>query len=200
MVNWETSRTSPISNRQVRLITVQFVVAYLLFGLVSMPEEIQRIKMPTYTVSIPNNWYFEREENECIFACNDSKGKCTASGGGYPLSGKVSITVLPNENLFASLRFNDLDEMMAFHHRINKKLKTGIDEVKLHRQQGAPASRCLVIRYLIFDDIWHEFYGIEIDGRLFEAVVEYNDEPKNNDKFRKIIVEILSSIASQKAH
>jgi len=57
----------------------------------SQKEADQQIDMTTYSISLPRGWYVEKRPGEVIFACNRRNGKCTGTGGGFPLAGSVFI-------------------------------------------------------------------------------------------------------------
>jgi hypothetical protein len=43
--------------------------------------------------------------------------------------------------------------------------------------------------------VWDEVYGLELNGRLFRAWVQYNNEPAKIEGYRSLIAQILASLS-----
>ena len=113
------------------------------------------------------------------------------------MPGRVLVTIMPVENHPEHRQYKNLESLMSSVHLRHSEPPQTVN-LKLH--DSATPGRCMLVRSLIGGDVWSDFYGWELGGKLFQAIVEYNDEPKENEPRRTIAVELLSSVRLRNTH
>ncbi len=174
-------------------ITLLWAVCLSLNQAVSL-RGVHKVEMSTYSVLLPADWYVQKEnQNSSVYTCNDRNGNCTPSKGGIPKNGMVTLWILPYENPRDQKQIEHLDELMKSILESTRHAQP-ITEVPLKGSDQSTLPHCQVVRSLTGGTLWADYYGLEIDSKLFRAVAMYNDDPKTNEIFRRTISDILSSI------
>ena len=172
------------------------IVAVLIWSCHTVFAECaQRVDMATYAACLPKGWVFFRDAAlDRLSGCSKLSGKCTGNGGGYPLRGAVFIFLMPADKVTDHPPYRSPDDIVSAAPHGGRPAPD-IGEVRLIGQ----GKRCLVARSLLFGRVWDEVYGVEVNGRLFRAWVQYNNEPGSIDKYRRQIEGILSSLIPRSA-
>jgi len=174
---------------------ISFGTVFLLLTQAVPLQLVQRVAMHTYSLSFPAGWYVQREpQNDSVYACNEKDGNCTPARGGLPKAGRITLTVMPDQNHPDHPNYdNDLDRFMRFELKSHRHAQP-ITELALHPSDSGGSSRCLLIRSLIGGDVWADLYGWKLENKLFRAVATYNDDPKQNEILRSVAIDIISSV------
>jgi hypothetical protein len=181
----------PVKRSIRTVVLLVAVVGCLARSAPSIP--LQQVRMATYSVSLPGGWWFIKNESvDQIQTCNIRTGKCTGTGGGFPLAGAVFITLTPVDNLPDHQQYATVRDIVSTVPHAGMAAAT-VSRVELRSDGGA--RECQVARSLLFGTVWDEVYGLSVGGRLFRARVQYNQEPKMDAANRSIAVGILSSVS-----
>lgn len=176
-----------VKNFAIALMSMGVSVVSVMGQAADSPCE-QRVEMRRYSACLPKAWRWTKDaEIEGITACNGSLQTCTGTGGGFPLRGRVIVTIAPAA-------------LLPGHSRT-------VGEVIQRAQAGEPERRpatavpvgpgreCQVVRLLMSPiTVWNEVYGIEAGPVLLRVSAQYPDEPRNVKAYRQAVEDIVRSL------
>lgn len=150
-------------------------------------------EMSTYSICFPKIWkVYAKASSDRVSGCNKSNGRCTGTGGGFPLRGAVFIFLLPADKVPGHAEYRSALDIVS---SAAQNSTPTISTIQLQANGTTRVRECLVSRSLWFGKVWNEVYGLQVGSRLFRAWVEYNNEPGNVEGYRDAIVGILSSVS-----
>jgi hypothetical protein len=153
----------------------------------------QRVEMSSYSVCLPKTWHVLRKDaaTDSVLACNLSSERCIGKGaGGFPLPGAVWIRLMPAKEPSGGAPFKSAMDIVSSTPHAGRPAPP-VTEVDLN----GIGTRCLLARSLWSPpDVWNETYGLEAGDRLFEAWVQYENEPPRIEAYRTVVKDILSSV------
>ncbi|HKV42317.1 MAG TPA: hypothetical protein VJX67_24150 [Blastocatellia bacterium] len=153
--------------------------------------------MNNYSVCFPDGWRVYQDKTlDRVSGCNRKNGNCTGNGGGFPYPGVVFIFVLPAKSVPNHPPYRDVTDIVSSVPHAGAP-PPPITEVSLSGPLSGTA-KCLLARMLMFDEVWNDVYGLDIDKTLFRAWAQYNNELPKVEHYRSTIVQILSSISLRK--
>ena len=167
---------------------------FLSFGSVVKPCE-NRVVAESYSVCFPKGWSFEyHSPQERIFACSQ-RGACTSDGGGFPLGGVITLALYPLERVYPKMKISSVLDVVAGR---DVEFSRGVYPVTLLDGSAHEGRECVVSESLMPTaknrGLWYLMYGLKIQGRYFRAVVQFNNEPSRNKRYREVVAMILSSL------
>ena len=180
--------------RQTILVSA---VMLLLSPPLAISQCTRTVAMASYAVCIPSGWQVFKEPGlDQVTGCNKQHGECTMTGGGFPVKNVVIISIAPAEKLPFHETYHNAEDIVASVPHAGMPAPP-VSEVNLGDENGK--RKCLVVRRLLSPALgfWDETYGLEVDGRLFRAWVQYQDEdrPEKIEAYRSAVKQILSSVS-----
>jgi len=152
--------------------------------------ETREVRMDAYTVSVPANWWVQTDGPlDRVEACNKQNGRCTGTGGGFPLTGVVFLSMMPAESAPEHDRYRTVHDIVTAVPRAGMPSPV-ISEVDLGPRGGR--RQCEVATSSPFGSEREEIYGLSVDGRLFRVWIKY-DRPSTQTTYRQAVLAILSS-------
>ena len=179
----------------MKLITIAAAISALYSCPAVFAECAHRTEMKDYTICFPKAWSVYIDPSlDRVSGCNKSSGKCTGPGGGFPVAGAVFIFLMPAEKVPDHPPYHSPADIVSLAPHAGMPAPD-ISVVKLDKLSSGSEGKCLVARSLLFGKVWDEVYGLEVNGTLFRAWVQYNSEPEKIEGYRNSVIETLSSLS-----
>ncbi|GEM_PF-3809314 len=179
--------------RQTILVSA---VMLLLSPPLAMPQCARKVAMATYSACFPSGWQvFTDTGLDQVSACNKKQGRCTGTGGGFPLKGVVFVFLTPVEKLPGHPNYGSVEQIAESGPHAGMP-SPAVIPVELGNEKGK--RKCVVARRMMSPALgfWDETYGLEVDGHLFRGWVQYPDEDADKvEAYRRAVREILSSVS-----
>jgi hypothetical protein len=144
-----------------------------------------------YRACFPKGWLFSLGEADRALACN-GPAPCSGTGGGFPLKGRIIVAIVPATALKWDPTNSNLTDMMNEHVKGRYEART---VVQIPRESQGLA-REIQLWQCPYPGGYPGMltYGLRVQRRLFLVLVEFSDEMKNRERFRKEAADIVSSI------
>lgn len=168
------------------------VFAVSVMGQVTDSQCEQRVELRQYSACLPKAWKWKKDpELNGITACNGSLQRCTGTGGGFPLQGRVIVSIAPAALLPG--RSRTVGEVI-------QRAQAGEPELRPATAVPAgPGRKCQVVRLLMTPiPVWNEVYGIEAGAVVLRVSAQYWNDPRSVQVHRQAVEVIVRSITHQR--
>jgi hypothetical protein len=149
-----------------------------------------------YALCLPGRWYHRMMPSGALFLCDEPHGRCTTARGGGPLSGHVTLSVVPAQVVVDATPA----KLQEFAHLVaEKESSSRLSEI--YRVRG----RSGTIEYLIVQQTFTTgglneipqdvyLYFAKANHQMIELILTFNAGDKRSSAYKDVAVEVIRSI------
>ena len=152
-----------------------------------------------FSVCLPSDWYHRTMRSGALFLCSEAHGNCASDGGGAPLAGQATLSLVPAQILDRIKGPVTILELA--HHVADKDASSQFSEIIIAKGHYT-AIEYLLVKQMFTTGALNETpqevyrYFVRFGQQIVEVILTFNKGDRRSPAYKKVALDLIMSIHS----